>query len=448
VAAAQHPAVRAAYLAYEASREKLPQAGAPEDPRIEAGVFPRPMEFAGGGQVAQFRVMQMFPAPGVRGAARREAQRMERMAFESFRQTRNDLLMEVYRQWYALCLLRQRMLGAASDLRYIEQLERLALGRYTSAPGGSGAGESPPPAGGASPGGVASASASNPGMGGMTSSPSVAPAGGMTTEGMPAMEDAGSGLTEVMNLEIERMEVENEMENLKREMEAEKERFNALLNRPPGSDVVVPDTLLRVLFPWDRDAFREAARLANPMLGMLREESRVYEARAEMNRRMGYPMWGIGLQYMLMKPLATGGMSSSMNGRDMLMPMVSVTIPLAGNKYKAAHRESLLLGQAAEAKHTEALRRLEAELSRGFYLLDEAGNRCLLYERQTALILRMQSLAMEEFTSGRAGMHTLLRIGRRLVAFRLKEAEAIAAYNTGVAFLEQMITFPTIPYEP
>ena len=47
-AAGNNPSVKAARLAWEASLQKLPQAGAYADPTLEAGAFLGPMELAGG----------------------------------------------------------------------------------------------------------------------------------------------------------------------------------------------------------------------------------------------------------------------------------------------------------------------------------------------------------------------------------------------------------------
>jgi len=63
-----------------------------------------------------------------------------------------------------------------------------------------------------------------------------------------------------------------------------------------------------------------------------------------MNRKMGLPMIGTGLQHDIFKPRAN---SESMgNGQNMLMPMVSVTIPLWRKKYRASVREAELMGQS------------------------------------------------------------------------------------------------------
>jgi outer membrane protein TolC len=456
VAAANNPSVHSAYLTYEASLEKLPQAGAYADPTLEMGVFPSPMELVGGRQVAQFQVMQMFPWFGTRKAARTEAQHMANMAFEQFREARDNVFLEVHTQWYALCALRQQLINSEANRQWMEQLEQLALRKYTSA---SAVRENAYPApGGNTPAVRTAPSSGNMNMGGGNSMP---PAPSPSAKDMPQMDDGmqkmgntAQGMSEVLRIQLEKMELENRIENLHAEIKAGKALFNSLLNRAAGSDIVLPDTLIRIPFHPDAETILREINDRNPMLEMLRQEALAYDAKAGMNRKMGYPMLGVGLQYMLMAPLENTpagsmdgmetGTSPMMNGKDMLMPMLSVTIPLYRNKYKAAQKESRLLRRASEAKQADALNRLEAGLHQSVYLLGEAARRIDLYRRQAALAQSAGNLATQEFVSGKTDLGSVIQIQRQLLDYQLKEADATATYNTIVATIRKMISSFTI----
>jgi outer membrane protein TolC len=451
IAAENNPSIIAARLAAEASLEQLPQAGAYDDPTLEAGAFLSPMELAEGRQVAQFQVMQMFPWFGVRKAARTEAQHMANMNREQFRQTRDDVLMDVYTQWYALCALRRQVLHSEANLRWLEQLEQLALRRFASGSGSQGnAYPSPAPARSAPSSSLASPSAGMD-MGGSASMQATSAAGAappMDDSMTSGMGGAAQGMSDVLRLQLEKMELESRLESLRAEIAAGTVRFNLLLNRPSGSLIALPDSLAPVSFQADAQTILAEMNEQNPMLAMLREESLAYGAKAVMQRRMSYPMWGVGLQYMLMAPLrnATAGdnmdaMASetpAMNGKDMLMPMFSVSIPLYRNKYKAAQKESRLLQQASREKQTDAANRLEAELHQSLFLLDDATRRIDLYRRQTALTHSVANLAAQEFTSGKAELTGVIQIQRQLLDYQLKEADAIATYNTMVAAIRRL----------
>ena len=131
-AARNNPLINSNFALYKASLEKIPQAGAYADPELDMGLFVKPMETLSGKQIADFTLMQMFPWFGTRKAARNEATEMSRMAYEQFREARNNLFYEVKSQWYQLCNLNEQYKNTQANLLLLEQLEKLALNRYSA----------------------------------------------------------------------------------------------------------------------------------------------------------------------------------------------------------------------------------------------------------------------------------------------------------------------------
>ena len=82
-------------------------------------------------------------------------------------------------------------------------------------------------------------------------------------------------------------------------------------------------------------AVSDSMLVKNPMLGMLDYEKQSIEARKKMVTRMGYPMVGLGLNYSLISKTNVSMGEPSMNGKDMIMPMVTVTLPVYRKKYNA-----------------------------------------------------------------------------------------------------------------
>ncbi|MDR1524535.1 MAG: TolC family protein [Tannerella sp.] len=477
-AAGNSPSVMAAFHGYEAALQRIPQAGAYEDPRLDMGVFLKPMDIIDGRQVAQFQLMQMFPWFGVKKAAQTEAQRMAKMSFEQFRETRDNLFLDVYRQWYVLNRLQQRLKNNRENIELLKQLETLALRRFSSGGGAvSGSAVSGSAVSGAAvsggsyamPGDAGNALAGG-GMSGMNTGKSGAMPSQSTANAMPsmngssggmAMASSSGGLPEILRIQLEIAELENSSESILSEMTAEKARFNALLNCPAKNEVIVPDTFVLTPYVFDIDMAMQLIAEQNPLLGMIREESLAYEAKEEMSRKMGYPMFGIGLQYMLIAKrsdpsAATGmtdsemsggagnavssGMSGGMNGKDMLMPMLSVSIPLFRGKYRAARKEAQFQQKAAQARYKETLNNLEAGFYRAGYELDDAKRKITLYRKQAALARTTYDLLVQEFVSGKSDLSAVIQVQRQLSDYRLKESEAIADYNTTVATIQKMIS--------
>lgn len=153
-------------------------------------------------------------------------------------------------------------------------------------------------------------------------------------------------------------------------------------------------------------------------------------------------MFGIGLQYMVNKKTDEAMLSmGDMNGKDMIMPMFSVSIPLYRNKYKAQQRESKLWWQSSREKYTNTRNSLESELYKTKHLLDDASRRVSLYKKQEELAKTTYNLIVQEFVSGKSDLTNVIQVQRQLLDYQLKGAESIASYNTMVASIEKLISF-------
>ncbi|MDR2087133.1 MAG: TolC family protein, partial [Dysgonamonadaceae bacterium] len=453
IAAENNPEVRAAFLRYEAALQKPAQMGAYDDPQLEMGFFLEPMDIVGGREIAQFQLMQMFPWFGTKKAARTEAQHMAQMAFEEFREARDNLFLEIHTQWYLLCSLKQKQINTEANKQLLQQLETLALHKFAS--GGSVSGETGKGKmeKGKTEAGVGTASAPAMNMGNMKSPGNQGTMeSGNDMSGMTMPNASASGMSEVLRIQLEIVEAESNSKSLASEIAAAKAQFNALLNRAPETEVLIPDEFPQLIYLFDIKAIIQTIKEQNPMLGMLREEALAYKARGEMERKMGYPMFGIGLQYMLIAETMdnAAGMETSshgataatppnaMNGKDMIMPMLSVSIPIFRSKYKAAQKESQLLRQAAEETLFNTQNTLEAALYQFKHQLDDAQRKIDLYRKQREIARTTCELITAEFAAGKSDLSAVIQVDRQLLDYQLKEAEAIAAYNTAVANLQKL----------
>lgn len=457
VAAENNPGVKADFLTYQAALQKIPQAGALQDPQLDLGFFLQPMEIIDGKQVADIKLMQMFPWFGTRKAARTEALHMAQMAFEQFRETRDKLFLDVYTQWFTLCRLQQQLTNNQENKKLSVQLEELALRKFTTGNVSSPASGERQKIQGESGGSASNNSMSSMNMGNASSlSASTFPVSQMSSGNMGSMNSPSSGMSDVLRIQLEIAEIDNNIENILSEIQAEKVKFNALLNRPAENNIQMPDSLKQIPFLFDISEVKTQIALQNPMLSMINEEESAYRAKAEMDRKMSYPMFGIGLQYMLInkKPAssgADGGMNnmsdmnntnnmSSMNGKDMIMPMVSISIPIYRSKYKAQQRENVFLQQASREKYINTQNMLEAEFYRIKHQLDDAGRRISLYRKQAELAQTAYNLIVQEFASGKNDLSNVIQVQRQLLDYELKTAEAVADYNIMTANIQKLIS--------
>lgn len=451
-AARNNPSVNSSFALYKASLEKIPQAGAFSDPELEMGFFFKPMEQLSGKQVADFTLMQMFPWFGTRKAARSEATEMARMAYEQFRESRNNLFYEVKSQWYQLNNLNEQYKNTAANLALLKQLEQLALNRYTAS---------------SSQGVPVSSAATSPvisplpqvtvnngmgSMGNMTPSPAPAsPGGNKAMSGMgsnmggsPMGSGSSGSMSDVLRIQIEMAELENNLEALLSNRKAAEARFNSLLNRDQGLPVQTSDSLTQKLFSVKDNAVLDSIILSNPMLSMLEAEANAYKAKAEMDKKMSLPMFGIGLQYSIMakrsEEMARMSGMGNMNGMDMVMPMVKISMPIFRRKYNAQQRESRHYRQASELKYEDTLNQLHAEYIALKQQLADASRKIDLYAKPQDLSRSTWQLMIREFSAGTTSLTDIIQLERQLLNYSLKKSEAVAEYNTLVAGLEKLVS--------
>lgn len=443
VAIENNPGIKAQKFAHEAFLQKIPQAGAFQDPELSMDFYTKPMDIVGGRSIGNVSVMQMLPWFGTRKTARIEAGHMANMQNEQYKEVVDNITLQVHTQWYAMQKLNEQLRNNEENRKLLQQLEQLALRKF-SAPSNS-AKVTATPKVSTKTASTPSASASG-GMGGMSMG------GGATASSTPAMSSMGSGggmsemggssasgMSDVLRIGLELIEIENNIESLHSQLKAEKAKFNALLNREANYEVVLGEIEKTPFIYGEQDALL-AIEANNPMLSMITEEGLAYKAKAEMDKKMSYPMIGLGLQYMVIgktndKMLAMG----DMNGKDMIMPMVTVSLPIFRKKYKAQQEEGKLWWKSSDQKFEDTYNTLKSEYYGYKSQLDDAERIVTLYEKQTTLAETTYNLIIKEFVTGKSDLTNVIQVQRQLLDYQLKKAEAIANYNTMVASIKKLL---------
>lgn len=390
VASTNNPGVKANYKAYQASLQKIPQAGAIPDLQLDMGFYTKPMDIIDGKQIADFTLMQMFPWFGTRKAAQNEAEHLSNVAFEQFRESLNILYLDVYTQWFLMGSLQQKLKNLDEHKLLLKQLEELAIQKFSTSAYSSGSGD----------------------------------------------------MSSTLRVRLETVELENQVQTVLSELKAEKAKFNALLNRNPDSNIVLPDSIEEIPFILDIQTAMEKISTQNPALLMIDQENKAYKAKAEADRKMSMPMIGLGLQYSLIGKRAGETIPvTHMNGMDMLMPMVSISLPIYRNKYKAQQRESRFWQQSATEKYNDTYNSIRAELVQIKHQLEDALRTVGLLEKQTDLAKTTYRLIISEFATGKSDLNDIIQVQRQLLDYRLRESDAIADYNTKVASAQKLISF-------
>ncbi len=440
MAAENNPDLKVAFNQYLASLEKVPQVGSLPDPQASFGFFIKPMAIVSGNEIGNIQVMQMFPWFGTLKTAKGEASEMAKAKYELFNAVKADLFYQVKSNWYQLMKLDREIILLKENLELLESLEKLVLVKFQSPVTGESS------TGMDNSGSMNETSAGNMntaggGMGGMNTAQNTGNTTGSVANEAPQMQDGmaskGTGLQDVLRVKMEILEQQNKLALLNDQRKTAEITFNSLLNHDRNTSVVINGSLEIEPLPAEKLAIADSILANNPMLAMLENEVSSYEMMEQKAKKMGLPMIGVGLNYMINQKRE--GNTFMMNGNDMVMPMFSVSIPIYRKKYNAMQKEAQRMQEAGKQQSISLQNSLQVQYRSFVQNLDDAGRRSTLYDQQEELARKTTDLLLAGFATSGTDYEEVLRMQFKVLDYGFKRIEAVTDYNISVAMAEKLM---------
>ena len=123
------------------------------------------------------------------------------------------------------------------------------------------------------------------------------------------------------------------------------------------------------------------------------------------------------------------------SGRDVLMPMISISIPLARGKYKAAVRQVRLEKERLSLEKKALSYDLLSRYEQIRYNLQTQIERSRLYHNQIKTTQSMLNLLLERYAQDGSDLEELLRVQRELLQYEKMEASALSMAHINYAKL-------------
>ena len=381
IALENSPGIKARKTEVQAALQKLPQAKALPDPTVNASFFFNPMMLPMGNQLGSISAMQMFPWPGTLKAMENEAARMADVKVQAVAVAQNELVFKVRSAWYPLFEVEEKIRIQREMLRLLETDKELATIMFS--------------------------------------------------QGMAPMVDA-------IRADIMMDEVKTEIAILEQKRKPLAAAFNLLLNREASTPFPI---LGRLPEPIVGAAERRDNLLAdNPTLAVFDKQILVAQAEEKAAEYMRKPMFGAGLQYMpLIKrdDLSVHDLPPN-TGKDMFMPMVSVTIPIWKKKYNAAVEERRLM-QTMFANMTQDMKNdLAAMYEMTFYELEKAALMVELLDLQMVKTQQVIDLMMSAYGNSGQNFDEILRMQQQIFRYRMEKVSAQTEYQLALVKLDYL----------
>lgn len=361
-----NPKIQAFELRYETARERIEEVGVLPETQFSVGYFASEPETRTGPQQYKLSVQQMIPWFGTITARENYASSLADAQYVEIATAQRQLLLNVAENYYRLYAIRAKQRVLEENIDLLEAYEQLAL---------------------------------------------------------TSLEVNQASSVDVLRLQMRQNQLRERFENFDEEFKAEQATFNALLNTRPGAAVEVYDSLA---VPQEDPVQLPEVPQVHPEL--LRFD-KLYESVGEaekMNRKEALPDLGFGLDYVSVGEATA--MEAPDSGKDILMPMVSITIPIFGNKYKSVTRQNELkqreLNAQRENRHNELVSRLETALSNRAEARISYRTQLLNIEQANDA----EEILMRNYETGTIDFNDVLDVQELQLNFQLNLIEAVKNY--------------------
>jgi outer membrane protein TolC len=254
------------------------------------------------------------------------------------------------------------------------------------------------------------------------------------TMALTSVEVGKASAVDVLRLQMRQNELQQLKEILQQQYLAEQTNINNLLNRANNVDVTIIDELM---IPSEDFEINTKSLELHPELIKF---DKLYESVAQselLNQKESNPMFGFGIDYINVDKRPN--MSFSDNGKDIIMPMVSVSIPIFNKKYKSISKQNELEQQEINSQKEERLNRLET-------LLDKAINNrksaTISYKTQTKNFKQAkdaEQILIKSYETGTIDFNDVLDIQELQLKFQMNQIESIKSYYIQSTIINYLI---------
>ena len=198
--------------------------------------------------------------------------------------------------------------------------------------------------------------------------------------------------------------------------------FNKLLNRGNTEEVAIDSVLTTENL---QESFRRDSLMTNnPMLHALDLKIKASEASEIAAQKEGLPKLGVGLDYAIIE-----------GGKNIVMPMVSVSIPIFRKKYKAAEKEAQLMQESYQLQKSEASNLLISNYEMTWFEIQQQKELIELYDQQTKETNQSLNLLFSAYSNSGKEFEEVLRMQQQLLKYEKMKATAEVEYHIALAKL-------------
>ena len=379
-AALNNPGLEASFNRFKAAIERITQARSLPDPKFTYQYFVDEAETRVGAQRESFKISQMFPWFGKLELKGDIAAQAANSAKQNYEAAKLKLFYDVKNTYYEYYYLSKAIETTRENVALMKHLEGVARTRFKTAIG------------------------SHP---------------------------------DVIRAQVELGKLDDRHQSLLEMRGPIAARLNAALNRPVGAGIPWPKQIeLEDISLEDKLLLKELVE-NNPQLKAIEFEIAKNKENIELAKKNYFPDITVGVGIVKTDNSVVGNPRD--NGKDPIIGMVTVNVPIWWEKYAASVREAKAKYSSSVQLKTAKTNSLSSELKMILYRFDDAGRKIALY-RDTLLPKARESLKVTEATYRAGGsFNDLVDAQRILLEFTLAYERALADHAQSLARLEMLV---------
>ncbi|WP_304136713.1 TolC family protein [Mesonia mobilis] len=369
------PQVEAIELQYEVAKEKVNAANTLPNTEIGAGYFVSEPETRTGAQKAKVSVRQMMPWFGTITARENYSSSLADAAYVNIVIAKRQLAMQVTQTYYQLYALKTKQEILQQNLELLNTYEDLALN---------------------------------------------------------AVEVDKASSVDVLKLQIRQNEISEQRELLMGDELAMESKFNNLLHQEE-QPIMVEDS---ITIPAEEPMLTLEDLELHPELEKYDQLFLSIKKSTALNQAEALPSVGIGLDYIAVEERPN--MNFSDNGKDIFMPMLSVSIPIFNNKYKSVERQLDIQQNELKAQKENRKNELDSRLKEA---LQQRISARISYQTQQKNIEQAkdaEEILLKQYETAQLDFQDVLDIQELQLKFQLKQVEAIKNYYLQTAIINYL----------
>ena len=377
-ATANNPELKAYGLRYTIAVEKENESNTLPDTDFSVGYFVSTPETRVGAQRARFSVRQMLPWFGTIAARAGYQNAVADARYLDYVIAKRKLGLEVAQTYYGLYAIKAKIGMLTRHIQLLDSYEELALNAVS----------------------IAKASA-----------------------------------VDVLKLQIRQNDLKAQQRILSEELKAAKLKFNAVLNSEDNAAVLVIDSLAIPPMAVEADLNRLTQHIELVKYDKLYESITQAEA---LNKREAAPKVGVGLDYLLLSQRSD--VSVIDNGKDIVMPMVSLSVPIFNSKYKSMTRQNALRQEALDAQRNQHLNTLKSLLAEAVKNRNAARINYAIQEENLMQAKDAEAILLSSYETGTIDFNDVLDIQEMQLNIQINQIQAVENYYQQAALINYLLT--------